>query len=61
MIFRFYGMDLIATSYGNFSSDEEDYDPWASSRVSTKRIAGGDELTSRPVKKLASDRLPAPR
>ena len=30
-------MDLIASSYGNSDSSEEDSDPWSASGVSTKR------------------------
>lgn len=52
-------MDLIASAYGN-SSDEEDSDPWASSRVSTKRTAAEEGVdSSRPLKKHSM--LPRPK
>ena len=42
-------MELIS-AYGS-DSDEEDSDPWASSRVSVKRPMGGDDDGSdRPLK-----------
>lgn len=53
-------MDMIAAAYG-CESDEEDSDPWASSRVSAKRTIGRDEeFSSRPFKKVPN-RLPAPK
>lgn len=53
-------MDLIASAYDN-SSDDEDSDPWASSRVSTKRTFGENDELSRPFKKLTSSKLPTPQ
>ena len=54
-------MDMIAAAYG-CESDEDDSDPWASSLVSVKRTIGKDEeFSSRPFKKIITNRLPAPK
>ena len=53
---------MIAAAYGCVDeSDDEDSNPWASSRVSAKRTIGRDEeISSRPTKKI-TNRLPTPK